>query len=183
MLDNLKTCISLPNCRSCKSSSVEIYSSRYKFPLYIWPLPEEESTPLEDIHVYICSDCGYMQLQNMDDETISEIYRDEAFNIEHRDQKLERLRLMTIDDNVKFEKTKVLEVGGGRNTFLGILPDSSEKWVADFSVDDTVQSEVEGAFVGDFVDIDITQRGFDYVFMFHDVMGFMIPTILSFYEF
>ena len=174
-MDNLKT--SLSNCRSCKSSSVDICSSRAKFPLYIWPLAEGESTPLEDINVYICNDCGYIQLQNMDDKTISEIYRDEAFNIENRDQKLERLRLMTIEDNKKFENTKVLEIGGGRNTFLGVLPNTSEKWVADFSIDDRVKSEVEGAYEGNFIEIDITQKSFDYVFMFHVLEHFNEPSL------
>ena len=111
----------------------------------------------------------------MDDKTISEIFRDEAFNIENRNQKIERLRLMTIEDNNKFENTKVLEIGGGRNTFLGVLPNTSEKWVADFSIDDTVESEVEGTYEGDFIEIDITQKSFDYVFMFHVLEHFNEP--------
>lgn len=177
MLKNAQIEVSLPNCRACKSRSIEVCSARYKFPLYIWPLPEMQRTILKDIHVYICNDCGYMQLQNMDDETISEIYRDEAFNVENREEKYERLTLLTADDKQKFEKTKALEVGGGRNTFLGLLPDSSEKWVADFNVDKIVQSEVDGVFIGDFVDADITESDFDYIFMFHVLEHFNDPSM------
>ena len=175
MIDSLDQSIYLQKCRSCNSSSLEVHSSRNKFPLYIWPLPFEENTQLVDIHVYVCDDCGYIQLQNMNDEIISSIYRDEAFNIENRNQKLGRLKLMLIENGLKFEKTKVLEIGGGRNTFLGILPNSSEKWVADFSIDEDVQSKVEGAFEGDFVDIEITQKDFDYIFMFHVLEHFNDP--------
>lgn len=176
MIDGLDKSIYLPECRSCKSSLVEVQSSRVKFPLYIWPLPVKESTPLADIHVYVCNDCGYLQLQNMNDEIISHIYRDEAFNIENRDQKLERLKLMLTESRLKFQKTKVLEIGGGRNSFLGILPNSSEKWVSDFSIEEDVQSEVEGTFEGDFVDMEISQKDFDYIFMFHVLEHFNDPS-------
>lgn len=172
-MDNFNT--SLNECRSCKSNSLGIESSRDKFPLYIWPLPKEETTPLVNLNVYICNDCGFMQLQNINDEMIAHIYRDEAFNIENIDQKIERLNLITKDKKKKFKNVKVLEVGGGRNTFLGILPDSSEKWVTDFSVEENVKSIVKGSLEGDFVDIEFPQQNFDYIFMFHVLEHFNNP--------
>lgn len=175
MSDQIRSKASLINCRSCESRSLEVAESKKEFPLYIWPLPEGEVTALENIDVYVCRDCGYIQLQNMDNDTISEIYRDEAFNIENRKQKYDRYSMMTERDRSKFEKTKVLEIGGGRNPFVGILPDTSEKWMADFSVDEKVQAEVEGFFVGDFVEINIPEGEFDYVFMFHVLEHFNDP--------
>ena len=73
---------SLSSCRSCKSKALKVYSSRKNFPLYIWPLEKKENTPLNDINVFICSDCGYLQLQDINEEMIFQIYRDKAFNIE-----------------------------------------------------------------------------------------------------
>ena len=165
----------LINCRSCDSKSLELSASRKKFPLYIWPLPKTESTRLEDIQLYVCNDCGYIQLQNMDDETISEIYRNEAFNIENPKQNIKRHNLITKSDACKFQNTKVLEIGGGRNAFVGMLPENSEKWVADFSIDEGVNSVLKGAFVGNFIDIEIKQKEFDYVFMFHVLEHFNSP--------
>jgi SAM-dependent methyltransferase len=122
-------------------------------------------------------DCGYVQLQNMDDDTISEIYRDEAFNIEDREQKRERFRTLTENDSSKFENAKVLEIGGGRNAFLGVLPVTSKKWMTDFSIDDEVLAVVDGCFIGNFVDLDIPHSDFDYVVMFHVLEHFNDPSL------
>ena len=167
---------SLSSCRSCKSRALEVYSSRKNFPLYIWPLEKTENTPLNDINVFICSDCGYLQLQDMNEETISQIYRDKAFNIENFEQKIERLELLQKRDKKKFKDSKCLEIGGGRNPFLKTLSKDAEKWVADFSIDEEVKSEVDGVFIGDFSDIKINQNDFDYIFLFHALEHFNNPS-------
>jgi 2-polyprenyl-3-methyl-5-hydroxy-6-metoxy-1,4-benzoquinol methylase len=176
MLENGQKSFSLEKCRSCNSSSVKLHSSRSKFPLYIWPLKENESTDLEDIQIYICLDCGYIQLQDITAEQISEIYRDEAFNLENPGQNNERLLLLTKENTNRFKEKKVLEIGGGRNTFLHSLPNNTKKWVADFSVDNDVKREVEGFFEGDFLDLEIDERNFDYIFMFHVLEHFNDPS-------
>ena len=163
-------------CRSCNSSNLELFTMREKFPLYIWPLPRNKSTRLEDIHLYLCVDCGYMQLQNMDDNTISDIYGDKAYNIESPEQNKNRYKILTADDNNKFENTSTLEIGGGRNTFVGMLPDSSKKWVADFNIDEGVKNLVDGSYIGDFIAMEIEQSKFDYVFMYHTLEHFNDPS-------
>ncbi len=163
-------------CRSCNSSNLELFTIREKFPLYIWPLPRNKSTRLEDIHLYLCVDCGYMQLQNMDDNTISDIYGDKAYNIESPEQNKNRYKILTADDNNKFENTSTLEIGGGRNTFVGMLPDSSKKWVADFNIDEGVKNLVDGSYIGDFIAMEIEQSKFDYVFMYHTLEHFNDPS-------
>ena len=72
-------------CRSCNTVVNKYTSIRKGFPLYIWPLPKEETTRLDDVLLYVCDHCGHMQLQKMDQEFISQIYRDKAFNIENFD--------------------------------------------------------------------------------------------------
>jgi SAM-dependent methyltransferase len=150
------------------------FALKKDFPLYIWPLPSNEKTPQEDINVYLCEECGFIQLQNMDSLTLSEIYRDEAYNIENLKQKYERLELMSRDFD-QFQGTKVLDIGGGRNSFLGILPNSTEKWVADFSVDTSVREMVDGVIEGDFLTLPIRENHFDIVFMFHTLEHFNDP--------
>ncbi len=167
-----------PNCRSCNSVSLKVSSIRKNFPVYIWPLPEGEVTKLEDVILYVCVDCGHMQLQHMDQNFISEIYRNEAFNIENIDQNKNRYSLITKNDPSILQNTKILEIGGGRNSFLSVLPKTSEKWVADFSVDENILSITEGAFIGDFVDIKIKQKDFDYIFMFHVFEHFNRPGLV-----
>ena len=71
-------------------------------------------------------------------------------------------------DLVKFAKSnpgvdialtdkKVLEIGGGRNSFVIMLPIETEKWVADFNLENNVKSIVEGYYTGDFIDIEVNQ--------------------------
>tara|TARA_B100001142_G_C14338739_1_gene656941 strand:- start:204 stop:1346 length:1143 start_codon:yes stop_codon:yes gene_type:complete len=175
MLEDSANSFSLENCRSCNSTSLQLSTSRKKFPLYIWPLNEDDHTSLEDIGVFICLDCGYIQLQNISKEQISEIYRDEAFNLENPEQNNERLEFLTQEDANRFEDKKVLEIGGGRNTFLNFMPDSTKKWVVDFSVDEDVKAEVAGSIEGDFLDIEIKEKDFDYIFMFHVLEHFNDP--------
>ena len=162
-------------CRSCESKSLELLVTRNNFPLYIWPLPENEATRNENIDLYVCDNCGYMQLQDMDEQTISEIYRNEAFNIENLEQNQERFDLMAVKDISKFQGKKVLEIGGGRNSFLGVLPENSKKWVADFSIDEKVSSYIDGSFIGNFIDMDIKVKDFDYIFLFHVLEHFNEP--------
>ena len=165
----------LERCRSCNSSSVELKTSRKKFPLYIWPLKEDDYTALEDIGIFICLDCGYIQIQTISKEQISEIYREEAFNIENPGQNRQRLQLLTKEKTNRFEEKKVLEIGGGRNTFLHFLPDSSKKWVVDFSVDEDVKKGVTGFHEGDFLELKMDEKNFDYIFLFHVLEHFNDP--------
>ena len=170
-----KTIPILSNCRSCDSDSLTLATTRKKFPLYIWPLPKSESTRLEDIQLYVCNECGYIQLQNMDQQTIVEIYRDKAFNIENEGQNINRYKTLISGNKSKFDNTKVLEVGGGRNSFLKNIPGSAEKWAADFDIEKKLLPVLNGTFKGDFLDIDIDQNNFDYVFMFHVLEHFNNP--------
>ena len=101
------------SCRCCNSHSTLVAIHKKNFPLYIWPLPKSEITRLMDINVHLCINCGYIQLQNINNEVISEIYRDKAFNIENEIQNINRYEALTFNDQSKFSNTKVLEVGGG----------------------------------------------------------------------
>ena len=157
----------LTNCRSCDSNSLSLTLTRKKFPLYIWPLPKSESTRLEDINLYICNACGYMQLQNMNSKTISEIYREEAFNIENPKQNEDRLNLISNNNSNTFFNKKVLEIGGGRNSFITNLSKKTQKWVSDFTVNDSVKSAIDGYYIGDFLETEVKEKEFDFIFMFH----------------
>ena len=162
-------------CRSCNTVVNKYTSIRKGFPLYIWPLPKEETTRLDDVLLYVCDHCGHMQLQKMDQEFISQIYRDKAFNIENFDQNISRYKILTKGNLNLFDNTKVLEIGGGRNSFTGVLPIESEKWGADFSVDEDVSLNLKGKFIGDFLDLEIREKDFDYIFMFHVLEHFNHP--------
>ena len=166
---------SLSYCRVCNSANVVVAATRKKFPLYIWPLEHNENTIFETIVLYICSDCGHIQLQDMAQQFISEIYRDTAFNIENRAQNINRYKQLTRKDISAFDNAKILEIGGGRNSFLGVLPENAEKWVADFTVDENILTIADGVFIGDFIETKITQKEFDYVVMFHVLEHFNNP--------
>ena len=166
---------SIFRCRSCNSDSIFLSITKTDFPLYIWPLPKGEKSRLEDINVYICNECGYIQLQDIDDQTISEIYRDKAFNIENESQNTNRYKILTNSDKSKFDNKKVLEVGGGRNSFINNIPNNSEKWVADFDIDKKILPTLNGSLIGDFLTLNINQNNFDYIFMFHILEHFNNP--------
>ena len=165
----------LMNCRSCESDSLALTVTRKKFPLYIWPLPKIESSRLEDIKLYVCNECGHMQLQNIDSKTISEIYREEVFNIDNPEQNISRYGLISKNNPNKFINTKVLEIGGGRNSFITVLPKQTEKWVVDFSIEESIKSNLEGNYTGDFNELIIKETGFDFIFMFHVLEHFNNP--------
>jgi len=166
----------LSKCRSCDSSEVAVVATREKFPLYIWPLQKDDLTKLEDIDLYVCNNCGYMQLQHMSNSTISQIYRNEAFNIDNPSQIESRYQLICQSKN-KFSDKRVLEVGGGRNSFITSLPDETEKWIADFSIDEQIKPDLDGYFIGDFNEIKFENNKFDFVFMFHVLEHFNNPGI------
>ncbi len=157
----------LSECRSCKSTNIKVKLKKDRFPLYIWPLEKTESTPLKNIYVYICEDCGHIQLQEMTKKNLSEIYRDVAYNIENKSEKISRLELVNKSKPNRFKEKKILEIGGGRNSFLKILPKSCKKWVVDFKVDKEIKDLSDGFYEGNFDEIKITQSNFDYVCMFH----------------
>lgn len=167
----------LSNCRSCNSDSLTLTAKRKSFPLYIWPLQSTETTKFKDIELFVCNHCGYMQLQNLDSKTISEIYRDEAFNIDNVAQNQIRYELISGGELNKFANKKVLEIGGGRNSFVQSLPKNTEKWVADFTIDKSVDSMLSGSFIGDFNSIEITEKGFDFICMFHVLEHFNNPSM------
>jgi SAM-dependent methyltransferase len=170
--NNIET---LSNCRACNSDSLVLAATRKKFPLYIWPLPIIKSTRLEDIKLYVCNECGYMQLQNMEPNTISEIYRDEVFNITNLKQNESRYLLITNSNKNIFVDKKVMEIGGGRNAFVTMLPKNVEKWVVDFSIEKSVKSIVNGYYTGDFNNLNINNKEFDFIFMFHVLEHFNNP--------
>jgi len=165
----------LSNCRSCNSGTLTLAAIRKNFPLYIWPLPKSESTKLEDIQLYVCDECGYMQLQNIDKKKISDIYRNEAFNIDNLNQNKGRFKLISNNDLNKFSDKKVLEIGGGRNSFVKVLPKKTEKWVADFSIEKSVKSILNGSYTGDFINLEVKEKEFDFIFMFHVLEHFNNP--------
>jgi len=167
----------LSKCRCCGSGLVEKQDTRKAFPLFIWPLRHGVSSRLVDISLYVCNECGYIQLQDLSEREISEIYGDEVYNIENPLQNRKRYGLITDDDQNKFNDARVLEVGGGRNSFLDLLPSNAEKWVSDFDVNDDVLKSADGALIGDFIDVDCRDILFDYIFLFHVLEHFNYPDL------
>ena len=169
--------MALHACRCCKSVCVERLLVRIGFPLYIWPLPVGQKTSLEDVELYICNECGHLQLQDMDKHTISMVYRDEAFNVEDKVQNNGRLKELEKGNRDKFVNAKVLEIGGGRNAFVSLLPDTSGKWVVDFKVNSELKAGLDGYLEGDFTEIELFREKFDYIFLFHVLEHFNSPDI------
>lgn len=176
MLSDSEEELILEKCRSCNSKDLEICTTKKSFPLYIWPLAPEFSTPELNIHVHLCKDCGYLQLQNIEQDQLEEIYREEAFNVENHNQNIERLSLLTQQNSNRFINKKVLEIGGGRNCFVSSLSSETKKWVADFDVDKSVKDKVDGSFEGDFTKINTAETNFDFIFMFHVLEHFNNPS-------
>jgi len=168
----------LKKCRACNSFDIEVRGSRSGFPLYIWPLDKGDETLLEDINIYVCENCGYIQLHNIDAKMLDEIYGATAYNIENPTQNIERYEVLTKNHSGKFNNCNVLEIGGGRNFFIGHLPNDCKKYVCDFDVDENILSQVDGCYVGDFINdsFDFNKDGYDYVFLFHVLEHFNQPS-------
>jgi SAM-dependent methyltransferase len=167
--------MSLASCRVCGGAETTLHSVSRRLPVYIWPLPAGREHELADAELFACGRCGHLQLQDFPEGFHARLYAHEAFNLE--DEAQNRLRKERLEGALGagfFAGRRVLDVGGGRNSFAAIL-EGAETWVSDFSVAPAVRASVSRALEGDFLKAELPEGSFDLLCLFHCLEHFDAP--------
>jgi SAM-dependent methyltransferase len=167
--------VTLPKCRVCASQQVAPRLQFSGFPCNIWPAESEVGRLFEDLEVHVCESCGHLQLQNLRDSFIRDLYVYESCVLE--DPGANRSRLEAFESQFGsgcFLNKRTLDIGGGRNAFSSLLPEG-ERWICDFGISAELRRPGVEVVEGDFLKVDLPQGHFDYITMFHALEHFNDP--------
>ena len=157
-------------CRICKGKSKKIHSSSL-LPESIWPLKGDNYS--SKCHVYACSNCYHLQLQNFSKKKISNFYGDIQSNTSKSEIHNSRIELIKNYYGLNsLRNKKILDIGGGINP---ILSGKKNIYIADFKI----QKKIKTLFKKNFFEIDIENKAiknqFDHIFLIHTLEHFKYP--------
>lgn len=167
--------MTLLQCRVCASQDVTQHLRFSRFPCNIWPAASESGRLFRDLKVYVCGSCGHLQLQDLEEAFIRDLYVEESCVLE--DPEANRSRLEAFEQwfgSGCFVKKRTLDIGGGRNAFSSLLPEG-ESWICDFGVSDELRRPGVQVVEGDFLKAELPRGHFDFITMFHALEHFNDP--------
>ena len=156
-------------CRICKGKSKKVHSTGL-LPESIWPLNRDNYS--SKCHVYACTNCYHLQLQNFTKKKISKFYGDIQSNTSKSETHNSRIELIKnhYGSNTLRNK-KILDIGGGINPILS----GKSIYIADFKI----QKKIKNLFGKNFFEIDIENKAiknqFDHIFLIHTLEHFKYP--------
>ena len=150
-------------CRACNRKNSKLVYVTKKIPEYIWPTSGFK-TNKTSCKVFICKNCGHIQLQNFSYYKISKFYGNQTFVINKpHEMKLRRKKINSIFKNKFFDK-KILEIGGGVNPLIN-------KYKKDYIIVDTrIEKNVKEKFKNNSKALkfeNFNGGNFDSVVLFH----------------
>ena len=154
-------------CRVCRSGNVSMHFELSKTPLYMWPCEAGHIPTSKPLHLYLCDDCDLIQTSTLTDFELKEIYSGQQFNLENLAVNKNRFDIVSKHLGSFQDGQVFLELGGGRNAFLPLLPRNVKKTIVDFSVLENVKTLVDNYFEDDFLNLDLGKSSFDSFFLFH----------------
>ena len=154
-------------CRFCGSNDVLTHFELPKTPLYMWPCEAGHVPTSKPLQLNLCNDCDLLQTAPLTNFELKEIYSGQQFNLENIAVNRNRFELVSKHLGSLQDGAKFLELGGGRNAFLPLLPANVEKTIVDFSVLENVKTAVDKYFEDDFLSVDLEKSCFDGFFLFH----------------
>jgi len=156
-------------CRVCKNKSIKIYST-YVTPECIWPTKIKSHS--SRCHVFSCTNCSHLQLQNFSKERIFKFYGDIQSNLNKSSTHLNRLSLIKSHYGSNFlKKKKILDVGGGINPILY----GKNIFLADFKIQKKMKYLLKKNFYEIDVEKDNINNQFDIIFLTHTLEHFKYP--------
>ena len=155
------------NCRVCRKQEVEGLYKSPPLPLKLWPTLQTNTPQNQAVFLMLCRSCGHLQTQPVSDNEIDVMYSGEAFNCTNADQNIERKRLIEEIQKKPIEDQRVLEVGGGRNSFLSHLSDTNFRIVVDFKVEDDVADDVDLVINANIENVLDEEIELDQIYLFH----------------
>jgi len=159
--------VNLSYCRVCQGRKYVLHSTTVSLPIHLWPLESIEDHLLEDAGLYICQECGHVQLQTQDELFTSSLYSEGSCVEDNLGMKKERLEIMrSVLGKDLFVQKRVLDIGGGHNPFVGMLPES-ETWIVDIDPDEESQKFADHVVPERFEEVDLPGAYFDIIISFH----------------
>ena len=86
--------MNLNYCRVCQGHKYVSHSTFASLPIHLWPLESVGDHLLEDAGLYICQECGHVQLQTLDDVFIASLYSEGSCVEDDLGMKKERLKII-----------------------------------------------------------------------------------------
>jgi|GEM_PF-2357640 len=163
-------------CRVCSAASGFQVGCVPAVPISLWPTSAPPH-PAFDLELFVCKSCGHLQLQTMTADFVSRFYEDGIFvedNSAGHDQRLLALKGHFGEDSLV--GSKILDVGGGNNPFVGRIKEAKERWISDIVVSKIAAAQADWAVAGNFSTADLPDAAFDVVTLFHTLEHFAEPS-------
>ena len=154
-------------CRVCGKQEVESLYESPLLPLKLWPTLKTDTPKNQSVFLMLCRSCGHLQTQPVSDNEIHAMYSGDAFNCTNARQNIERKRLIEETQRKPIENLRVLEVGGGRNSFVNHLSDTNFRIVVDFKVEDDVAENVDLVINSNIESALDDEAELDQIYLFH----------------
>lgn len=154
----------LESCRGCGSNfSSKVWRSP-PLPIHLWPVHEDAETCDQVTSVFVCENCGLAQLNDMSIKFVEHLY-DEGVCVldEEGNQPFRKSQITSWGGKDFFNNKTVLELGGGNNPFISILPEAKEKWVADLSPNERVYKIADKVIEGNLETVVLPEKNFDVI--------------------
>lgn len=156
-------------CRVCGSKSINIYST-IELPECIWP--SKKKTKFSKCHVYSCTKCFHLQLQNFSKKKISNFYGEKQCNTDTSLINKKKIQLIknTYGKNY-FKDRKILDVGGGVNPILK----SNNVSIADIKIQNINKKIYKNRCYQVDIEKEKVNQKFDIIFLIHTLEHFKYP--------
>lgn len=158
----------LKKCRSCNSICTTLVKEIKSIPINIWPQKKINYKNFKKLKIYVCKNCGQIQLQKNSKKNLENIYKGKTYNFDNVTQIKNRIKIL--NKHYNFKNKKLLDIGGGTNPFLKNIKARS-KWVCDLKFNDNLENHNINKINGDFLNKQIKEN-FDFIFLFHTLEHF-----------
>ena len=167
-------------CRGCGSKElVEVWRSP-PIPIHLWPLPKNAKTSDQKTTAFVCKECGLVQLNEMSPQFVESLY-DEGVCVctEQVDQEHRKAQVLKWGGGNFYQNKIVLELGAGNNTFISAIPESRERWIADFNPSDDIHNIADKVITGNVENIALPENKFDVICGYYVYEHFINPLAVT----
>ena len=163
-------------CRGCGSKEVvEVWRSP-PIPIHLWPLPKNAKTSDQKTTAFVCKECGLVQLNEMSEQFVESLYdKGVCVCTEQVDQENRKSQVLNWGGKDFYKNKSVLELGAGNNTFISVIPESKERWIADFKPSDDIHKIADKVITGNVENIDLPKNKFDIICGYYVYEHFINP--------
>ncbi len=153
----------LAKCRVCDSREVQFEFEFKAMPIFLWPTPEQQEffEQHHDLCLFICNSCRHVQVQNLSNKFLEQLYKHDYTNMESPQEN--QIRAKYLKELYQFSATNILDVGGGTNSTSESFPESF------YTILDTqIPLSKKVIHLNGFIsNITLKKQYYDFIFAFH----------------